>query len=94
VTYIPVMVRVIDDVCDGQIDVDEPGTLFGKVTSCYKCGGILFYQEVTLVEGTTHATDTDIYCAICGQMHGGYVNDPFDELSDSLSDTKIDEVKE
>ena len=92
--YIPIMVKVVDAVCDGQIDVDEPGHIFGKITSCCVCGGILFYQQVTLMEGTKHATDTDIYCAVCGQMQGGYSDDPFNELSDSSVSTLKKSYKE
>ena len=78
-TYIPVMVRVVDEVIpDGSIDKEAPDEM-GKITSCYNCGSIIFYQVETLVENTKHAVDTCTYCAVCGQMQGGYINDPFDE---------------
>jgi len=73
------MVRVVDEVCDGQVDIEVPD-IFPKITSCYYCGGLLFYQVISKVENTEHATDTEIYCAICGRHNGGMFSDPFDEM--------------
>lgn len=78
--YIPVMIQVVDDVISGRVDVESPD-LFGKITSCYNCGGLVFYHVVSRVENTEHATDTEIYCAVCGKNNGGIFNDPFDEMN-------------
>jgi len=78
-TYIPIMVRVVDEVVpSGAIDKEAPDGM-GKITSCYNCGSIVFYQVESLVENTKHAIDTCIYCAVCGKIQSGYINDPFDE---------------
>jgi len=78
--YIPVMVQIVDDVIPrGQVDIESPN-LFGKITSCYNCGSLVFYQVVSKVEGTESATDTEIYCAVCGKNNGGIFNDPFNEM--------------
>lgn len=97
-THIPAMVMAVSDVMSGSVDQEGPD-MFGKITSCYFCGGILFYHRVSLVEGTEHATDTEIYCARCGQLHSGMFDDPFDELDDQmkprgLSESAKTEVKE
>ena len=79
--YIPVLVKTIDEVCpEAFINLKRPTTLSGKVTTCYNCGSPLFYQVVSLVEGTEDATDTDIYCAVCGKLQGGIFLDPFNEM--------------
>ena len=78
-THIPIMVKVVDEVApDASLD----RAVTDKVIShCFECGGIVFYQVVEYnYEGTEHATDTCVYCAQCGQMQGGIVNDPFDEI--------------
>ena len=51
------------------------------ITSCMTCGGIIFYQVVEHnFENSKIATDTCIYCAQCGELDSGYINDPLDEL--------------
>ena len=78
-THIPIMVKVVDEVApDASLDRQ----ITNKVVShCFECGGIVFYQVVEYnYEGTEHATDTCVYCAQCGQMQGGIINDPFDEI--------------
>ena len=79
--YIPVIVQIIDDVIPGgQVDIEFPHLFAKKITSCYNCGSLVFYQVVSKVEGTESATDTEIYCAVCGKNNGGIFNDPFDEM--------------
>ena len=83
-THIPVMVKIVSEVIgSGHIDVDKIDT-WGKITSCYDCGGVLMYEKTSLVEGTEHATDTEIFCAQCGSLIHGMFNDPFDELDDKM----------
>lgn len=90
-TYIPIMIKVVDEVLpNASIDKETPNTM-GKITSCFICGSIVFYQLEELMENTKHGIDTTIYCAICGQMQSGFINDPFDELNNSLSETKRDD---
>jgi len=87
--YIPTMIMIVDDaIPNGQVDVESPD-VFGKITSCYNCGGIIFYQLVSRVDATEHATDTEIYCARCGKNNGGYYNDPFNEMNLSSEQSKI-----
>ncbi len=87
-TNITVSVKVVSEVVpSGHIDVDKIDT-WGKITSCYTCGGILMYERTTLVEGTEHATDTDVFCAQCGSMIHGMFNDPFDELDENFEPKK------
>ncbi len=87
-TRVPVIVKVVDDVVpSGSVDKESPDSM-GKITSCFKCGGLLFYQFITTVEDTENATDTCIYCAVCGQMQSGYINDPFDEVESLRAGTK------
>ncbi len=78
-THIPVMVRVVDDVVPGASFEREFNS---KVISiCYNCGGIVFYQVVDYdYKDSEYATDTCTYCAVCGVMQGGIINDPFDEV--------------
>lgn len=78
-TRIPVIVKVVDEVVPGASFEREFNS---KVVSiCFNCGGIVFYQVVDYnYEGSDHATDTCTYCAVCGQMQGGIINDPFDEV--------------
>ena len=78
-TYIPVMVKVVDEVVDGMIDIETPD-IFSKITSCYYCGSLLFYQVVSKIENTEHVTDIEIYCAVCGKNNGGIFHDPFGEV--------------
>lgn len=87
-THIPVMVRVVDEVISMASVETEGPTMFGKITSCPSCGGILFYQVVTLMDKTEHATDTDVYCARCGLMCGGIIQDPFNELEEDQESTE------
>ncbi len=83
-TNILVSVKVVSEVVpSGHIDVDKIDS-WGKITSCYTCGGVLMYERVQLVEGTDHATDTEIFCAQCGSLIHGMFNDPFDELDDKM----------
>ena len=93
-TYIPVIVRVVDDVVpDAQVDIEYPD-IFPKVTSCYNCGGLLFYQSISKVEGTEMARDIEIYCAVCGRHNGGRFDDPFDELDENMKPKeKIENVE-
>lgn len=78
-THIPVIVKAVDDVVpSGSVDKDSPD-LMGKITSCFNCGGLLFYQVVMSVVDAKHAIDISIYCAVCGQSQGGIVSDPFGE---------------
>lgn len=87
-THIPVIVKVVDDVVpSGSVDKEAPD-LMGKITSCFNCGGLLFYQLITTVEDTENATDTCIYCAVCGQMQHGFISDPFDELESLRAGTE------
>jgi len=83
-TNIPIMVRIVDEVIpDAQMERELSNKV---ITSCFDCGGIYFYQVVEFkYENTEHATDTCIYCAQCGQMQGGIINDPFEELPDPRS---------
>lgn len=98
-THLPVMVMAVDEVIpSGSIDQEGPDEM-GKISSCYFCGGILFYHRVTLVENTEHATDTEIFCARCGLQRSGMFDDPFNELDEkmrarSLSEKAKTEVNE
>ena len=84
-THISIMVKIVNEVIPtASIDQETPDGYGGKITSCFDCGGIYFYQVVTLVEDTENAIDTCVYCAQCGQMQGGIITDPFDEVQ-SLS---------
>ena len=78
-THIPIMVKVVDEVVpDASLDRQ---TTKKVISNCFECGGILFYKVVEFnYEDTEHATDTCVYCAQCGQMQGGIINDPFDEI--------------
>ena len=88
-TYIPVMIRVVDEVVpSGSIDKESPDGM-GKISSCYNCGSIVFYQVESLVENTKHAVDTCTYCAVCGLMQGGYINDPFDERESLKQEERV-----
>ena len=80
-TYIPVMVKVIDEVCSSAY-VGEGDKTGSEVQSCYKCGSIYFYvvTEYRYLE-SKHATDTCLYCAVCGTVQSGITNDPFEELT-------------
>ena len=90
-TNITVSVLIVSEVVpSGHIDVDKIDT-WGKITSCYTCGGILMYERTTLVEGTKFATDTDVFCAQCGSMIHGMFNDPFDELDDKMRAKPVEE---
>ena len=77
---IPIIIKAIDDVCPSAY-VGEGDKTGQEVQSCFKCGGIVFYSvvEYKYLE-SKWATDTCQYCAVCGTMQGGIVNDPFDEL--------------
>lgn len=76
-----VAVQPYSDVVEGA-NIDQEGpSVWGKVQSCYNCGGLLFYQVMAKVEGTELATDTHIYCAICGRDNGGIFNDPLNEIN-------------
>jgi len=79
-TYIPVLVRVVDEVVP---DASFEREFTKKVVSfCHFCGSIVFYQVVGYnYEGSEHATDTCTYCAVCGEMQGGIINDPFNEVT-------------
>ncbi len=78
-TYIPVMVKVVDEVVPGASFDREFNS---KVISiCFNCGGIVLYQVVDYnYEDSEYATDHCTYCAVCGQVQGGIINDPFDEV--------------
>ncbi len=78
-TYIPVMVKVVDEVVPGASFEREFNS---KVISiCFNCGGIVLYQVVDYnYEDSEYATDHCTYCAVCGQVQGGIINDPFDEV--------------
>ncbi len=78
-THLPVMVKVVDDVVP---DASFEREFNSKVISiCFNCGGIVFYQVVEYdYKDSDFATDTCTYCAVCGEMQGGFINDPFDEL--------------
>jgi len=78
-THIPIIIKVIDEVVpDASLDRQVSKKVFSY---CYTCGGIVFYQVVEFnYEDTEHATDTCIYCAQCGQLQGGIISDPFDEV--------------
>jgi len=81
VNEILVAVQPYSDVVEGaSIDTDTPSA-WGMVESCYNCGGLLFYQVTAKVDGTELATDTHVYCAVCGRDNGGIFNDPLDELN-------------
>ena len=79
-THIPVIVKVIGEVVPCASFERE---ITRKVVSVFPfCGGIVLYQVVDFnYEGSEHATDTCTYCAVCGQMQGGIINDPFDEVT-------------
>ena len=81
-TRIPINVIVIDEVVP---DASLNRQISNKAISyCFNCGGIVFYQVVEFnYEGSEHATDTCVYCAQCGQLQGGIISDPFDELKSS-----------
>ena len=81
-TRIPINVRIIDEVVP---DASLNRQISNKAISyCFNCGGIVFYQVVEFnYEGTENATDTSIYCAQCGQLQSGIINDPFNELPSS-----------
>lgn len=78
-THIPVMIKVIDEVVP---DASFEREFTDKVISiCFNCGSIVFYQIVEHnYEGSENAVDTCTYCAVCGQLQGGYINDPFNEV--------------
>ena len=82
-THIPIMVKVVNEVVpDASLDRQISDK---AISYCFNCGGIVFYQVVEFnYEETEHATDTCVYCAQCGQLQGGIINDPFDEVQ-SLS---------
>ncbi len=79
-TYISVMVKVVDEVVPGASFERE---FSNKVISvCFNCGSIVFYQVVDYnYEDSEHATDTCTYCAVCGMEQGGIINDPFNEVT-------------
>ncbi len=84
-TNITVSVIVVSEVVpSGSIDIEQVD-IFGKITSCATCGGILMYERTCLVEGTKFATDTDVFCAQCGSLLHGMFNDPMDELDDKMN---------
>ena len=78
-THIPVIVKVVGEVVPGASFERE---FTSKVVSvCPFCGGIVFYQVVDYnYEDSEYATDTCTYCAVCGELQGGIINDPFDEV--------------
>ena len=79
--HIPILVIPFSDVVIGaSIDLKRPDD-WGKVKSCYNCGGLPFYQVTVRVEGTELASDTHIYCAICGKDNGGMFDDPLNEMN-------------
>ena len=83
-THIPIMVKVVNEIMPaGEIDVEGP-TIGGKITSCFNCGGIVLYERTCRVEGTEYATDTEVYCAQCGDLVHGMFNDPLDELDECM----------
>jgi len=91
VNEVLVAVQPYSDVVEGaQLDLEMPDT-WGKVKSCYSCGGLLFYQVTARVEGTELASDTHIYCAVCGCDNGGIFSDPLDELNLSSKKGENDE---
>jgi len=89
-THIPIMVKVIDEVVpDASLDRQISSKVFSY---CYTCGGIVFYQVVDFnYEDTKYATDTCTYCAQCGQLQGGIINDPFNEVQGLSEKVKNDE---
>ncbi|NVM23856.1 MAG: hypothetical protein HWN68_19010 [Desulfobacterales bacterium] len=78
-THRPIMIKVIDEVVpDASFDREFTDKV---ISTCSNCGSIVFYRVVEYnYEGSEHATDTCIYCAVCGQIQSGYTSDPFDEL--------------
>ena len=78
---IHVMVKPVSNVVgSASVDIESPKGFWGKVVSCYNCGGLLFYQVMTKVDGTRFATDTNFFCAVCGANCGGIYNDPNNEM--------------
>jgi len=76
-----VAVQPYSDVCEGaEPDYEKPNH-WGKVASCYVCGGLLFYQVTARIDDTKLASDTHIYCAVCGRDNGGFYDDPLDEMN-------------
>jgi len=89
------MVKIVSEVIPGGSIEQENPSFMGKITSCISCGGILFYQRVTLIEGTKHATDTEIYCAQCGELQSGMFDDPFEELDEKMqAKPKVEEAED
>jgi len=87
-THIPINVRVINEVVGASFDRQLSNKI---ITTCYTCGGIVFYQIVEFnYEGAAHATDTCIYCAQCGAMQGGIINDPFNEVQSLSEKAKVE----
>ncbi len=90
-TNITVSVMIVSEVVpSGSIDTERVD-VFGKITCCATCGGILMYERTCLVEGTKFATDTDVFCAQCGSLLHGMFNDPFDELDDNMRAKVVEE---
>jgi len=94
---IAVLVKPYSSVVEGaEIDTTMPG-YDGKVKSCYNCGSLLYYIVTSRIRNTTYATDTNFYCAVCGDEAGGIFDDPFNEVKplealDELTLTSLGEL--
>jgi len=85
-TTINITAKTIDEVIpDASLDGRMTNMI---ITSCWKCGGIVFYQVIEHhYEGSDYATDRCLYCVQCGHLHSGFTDDPFDELALDTDDT-------
>ena len=91
-TTIQITAKTIDEVAGGA---SLDGRMTNEViTSCWKCGGIVFYQVIEHhYEGSDYATDRCLYCVQCGNLHSGFTDDPFNELELDIT-TNTDDFRQ